>query len=158
MTLKPVVHRGFTLGVFIHRARIVAFYVLSGLLTTFLSIELFAHLLLPTPVVTDWAHGHHFHALAHFVLTALLIPAIGCGLHRRLRRIAGLQELLLVAGLGLAVSTNAWKGLHDLDFPVANFSLYGGIALIVALLHPQRRRLFAGGSFEPYGAPSQCSN
>ena len=83
------------------------------------------------------------------MLTALLIPAIGCGLHPRLRRIAGLQGLLLITGLGLAVSTIAWKGLHDLDFPVANFSLYGGIALIVALLHPQRRRLFAGGSFEP---------
>lgn len=123
----------------------VAFYGLSALFTLFLTFELVGHLLLATPVVTDWAHGHHVHALAHFVLTAVLIPAVGSGLHPRLRRIAGLQSLLLVPVLGLLVSVIAWQGFHDLDFPVFNFTLYGALALILAALHPERGRLFRGG-------------
>jgi hypothetical protein len=136
-------------GRILHRARIVAFYGLSGLFTLFLTFELFAHLLGPTPVVTDWARGHHIHSLAHFVLTAVLILAVGGGLHPFTRRIAGLQGLLLVQVLGLIVSVVAWQGFHNLEFPVFNFTLYGVIAVILAVLHPERGRLFTGGAIEP---------
>ena len=140
---------GLSAGRILHRARIVAFYGLSGLFTLFLTFELFAHMLLPTPVVTDWASGHHVHALFHAVLTAVLIAAVGGGLHPRTRRIAGLQGLLLVPVLGLVVSVIAWQGLHNLTFPVFNFTLYGVIALILAVLHPDRGRLFTGGVIDP---------
>jgi hypothetical protein len=59
-------------------------------LTLFLTFELFAHLLTPTPVATDWARGHHVHSIADAVLTAILIPAVAVGLHSRTRRTAGL--------------------------------------------------------------------
>jgi hypothetical protein len=133
----------------LHRARVVAFYALSALLTLFLTFELFAHFLLPTPVVTDWAHGHHVHAIAHAILTAVLIAAVAVGLHPRTRRIAGLQGLLLINALGLFVSVIAWQGFHNLAFPVFNFTVYGVIALIVAALHPERGRLFARGNVDP---------
>jgi hypothetical protein len=151
MSANPIVTErgGLTVGRILHRARIVAFSGLSGLFTLFLTVELFAHLLLPTPVVTDWAAGHHVHSLAHFVLTAILIPAVGVGLYPRMRRIAGLQGLLLVQVLGLLVSVIAWQGFHNLMFPVFNFTLYGVIALILAALHPERGRLFTGGAIEP---------
>jgi hypothetical protein len=129
--------------------RVGAFYALSALLTLFLTFELFAHFLAPTPVVTDWAHGHHVHSIAHAVLTAVLIAAIAVGLHPRTRRIAGIQELLLVTVVGFLVSVIAWQGIHNLTFPVFNFTLYGSIALIVAALHPERGQLFTGGRIEP---------
>jgi len=138
-----------TPGRIFHGARVAGFYGLSGLFTVFLTFELFAHLLVATPVVTDWAHGHHVHSLAHFVLTAVLIPAVGLGLHPRTRRIAGLQALLVVQVFGLGVSLIAWRGFHDLDFPVFNFTLYGVVSLLLALLHPQRGRLFARGAVQP---------
>jgi hypothetical protein len=144
----PVNREGMTLGGILHGARVAGFYGLSGLFTAFLTFELFAHLLVATPVVTDWAHGHHIHALAHFVLTAVLIPAAGMGLHPRTRRIAGLQVLMLVPVLGLAVSLIAWR-FHGLDFPVFNFTLYGVVSLLLAVLHPQRGRLFTRGASEP---------
>jgi hypothetical protein len=140
---------GLTLGRILHRARVGAFYGLSGLFMLFLTLELFAHLLLPTPVVTDWASGHHVHSLFHFVLTAVLIGAVGGGIHPRTRRIAGLQGLLLLPALGLLVSVIAWQGLHSFAFPVFNFALYGAIALILAVLHPDRGRLFTAGAIEP---------
>jgi hypothetical protein len=140
---------GLTLGLILHRARVVTYYGLSGLLTLFLSFELFAHLLLPTPVLTDWASGHHVHALFHFVLTAVLVGAVGSGLHPRTRRIAGLQGLLMVPALGLLVSIIAWQGLHSFTFPVFNFALYGSIAVVLAVLHPDRGRLLAAGAFDP---------
>jgi hypothetical protein len=132
----------------LHRARVAAFYALSALLTLFLTFELFAHFFAPTPVVTDWAHGHHVHSIAHAVLTAVLIAAVAVGLHPRSRRIAGLQALLLVNVLGLLVSLIAWQGFHNLAFPVFNFTLYGVIAVIVAALHPERGRLFARGHLD----------
>ena len=140
---------GLTLGLILHRARVVTYYGLSGLLTLFLSFELFAHLLLPTPVLTDWASGHHVHALFHFVLTAVLVGAVGSGLHPRTRRIAGLQGLLMVPALGLLVSIIAWQGLHSFTFPVFNFALYGSIAVVLAVLHPDRGRLLTAGAFDP---------
>jgi hypothetical protein len=143
-------------GRILRQARIVAFYGLSGLLTLFLTFELFAHMLLPTPVVTDWASGHHVHALFHAVLTAVLIAAVGGGLHPRTRRIAGLEGLLLVAALGLLVSVIAWQGLHDFTFPVFSFTLCGVIALILAVLHPDRGRLFTGGVIDPELAAMVC--
>jgi hypothetical protein len=133
----------------LHLARVVAFYALSAMLTLFLTYELFAHFLAPTPVVTDWAHGHHVHSIAHAVLTAVLIAAIAVGLHPRTRCIAGLQCLLLVTVVGFLISVIAWQGLHNLAFPVFNFTLYGVIALIVAALHPERGRLFARGNADP---------
>lgn len=138
------------MGRTLHRARVVAFYVFSALLTLFLTFELFAHFLAPTPVVTDWPSGHHVHSIAHAVLTAVLIAAVAVGLHPRTRRIAGLQGLLLINVLGLFVSVIAWEGFHNLAFPVFNFTLYGVIALIVATLHPERGRLFARGDADPW--------
>ena len=138
-----------TVGRNLHRARVGAFYALSALLTLFLTFELFAHFLAPTPVVTDWAHGHHVHSIAHAVLTAVLIAAVAVGVHPRTRRIAGLQGLLLVTVVGFLVSVFAWQGIHNLAFPVFNFTLYGSIALIVAALHPERSQLFAPGRIEP---------
>jgi hypothetical protein len=138
-----------TVGRNLHRARVIAFYALSALLTLFLTFELFAHFLLPTPVVTDWAHGHHVHSIAHAVLTAVLIAAVAVGLHPRTRSIAGLQALLLVNVLGLLVSVIAWQGFHNFAFPVFNFTAYGVIALIIAALHPERGRLFARGNIDP---------
>jgi hypothetical protein len=140
---------GLTTGRVLHQARVGAFYGLSGLLTLFLSFELFAHLLLPTPVLTNWAGGHHVHALSHFVLTAVLLGAVGSGVHPRTRRIAGLQGLLLVPALGLVVSVIAWQGLHSFSFPVFNFALYGAVALALAVLHPDRGRLLTAGRVEP---------
>jgi hypothetical protein len=142
-------HNGRAVGQILHRARVGAFYALSGLLTLFLTFELFAHLIAPTPVVTDWPHGHHIHAIAHAVLTAVLIAAIAVGLHPRTRRIAGMQGLLLVTGVGFLVSILAWQGLHNLAFPVFNFTLYGTVAVIVATLHPERGRLFVRGRLDP---------
>ena len=129
--------------------RVGAFYALSALLTLFLTFELFAHFLAPTPVVTDWAHGHHVHSIAHAVLTAVLIAAVAVGLHPRIRRIAGIQELLLITVVGFLVSVIAWQGIHNLAFPVFNFTLYGSVAVIVAALHPERGQLFASGRIEP---------
>jgi len=137
------------MGGVLHRARVVVFYALSALLTVFLTFELFAHFLAPTPVVTNWAGGHHVHSIAHAVLTAILIAAVAVGLHPRTRRIAGLQTLLLVNVLGLFVSVIAWQGFHNLAFPVFNFTLYGVIAVIVAATHPERGRLFARGDVDP---------
>jgi hypothetical protein len=141
--------RRLTVGRNLHRARIVVFYALSGLLAIFLTFELFAHFLAPTPVVTNWSGGHHVHSIAHAVLTAVLIAAAALGLHPRTRRIAGLQALLLVNVLGLLVSVIAWQGFHNLAFPVFNFTLYGVIAVIVATVHPDRGRLFARGDVDP---------
>ncbi len=140
---------GLTVGRIFHGARVGAFYGLSGLFTLFLTFELFAHMLVATPVVTDWAHGHHIHSLAHFVLTAVLIPAVAIGLHPRTRRIAGLQMLLVVQVFGLAVSLIAWRGFADLSFPVFNFTLYGVVTLLLSALHPHRGQLFKRGSAQP---------
>ena len=137
------------MGRILHRARFAVFYGLSALFTLFMTFELFAHFLAPTPVVTDWSRGHHVHSIAHAVLTAVLIAAVAVGLHPRTRRIAGLQTLLLVSMLGLFVSVIAWQGFHNLAFPVFNFTLYGAIALILATLHPDRGRLFARGDVDP---------
>lgn len=135
-----------TVGQLLHGARVVAFYALTGLLTLFLTFELFAHLLLPTPVLTQWAAPHHVHALAHAVLTAILVPLVGMGLHPRMRRIVGIQGLLLVVALGLLVSVIAWQGFHpDLDFPTFNFTLYGIVGFILVGLHPDRGQLFKIG-------------
>ena len=137
------------MGRVLHRARVVVFYSLSALLTVFLTFELFAHFLAPTPVATNWAGGHHVHSIAHAVLTAVLIAAVAVGLHPRTRRIAGLQTLLLVNVLGLLVSVVAWQGFHNLAFPVFNFTLYGVITFIVATTHPERGGLFVRGDVDP---------
>ena len=132
------------MGRALHLARIGLFYLLTALFTLVLTIELFAHLLLPTPVMTQWAAPHHVHALGHFVLTAIIIAAVGTGLHPRLRRIAGLQGLLLVVGLGLLATVIALQGFHpDQAFPTFNFTLYGAVAVLLALLHPERGQLLA---------------
>lgn len=137
------------MGRALHLARVGLFYVLTALFTLFLTLELFAHLLLPTPVMTQWAAPHHIHALCHLVLTAILIAAVGTGLHPRLRRIAGLQGLLLVVSLGLLATVIAWQGFHpDQAFPTFNFTLYGVVALLLALLHPERGRLLARGDWD----------
>jgi hypothetical protein len=151
VSARPIVaeRTGLTTGRVLHQVRVGAFYGLSGFLTLFLSVELFVHLLLPTPVLTNWTGGHHVHAIFHFVLTAVLLAAVGSGVHPRTRRIAGLQGLLLVPALGLVVSVIAWQGIHNFTFPVFNFVLYGVIAVVLAALHPERRRLFTIGVVEP---------
>lgn len=133
-----------------HLVRLIAFYGLSLLFTVFLSLELFAHLLLPTPVLTQWAPPHHVHAAAHAVVTALLIPAVASGLHPRLRRVAALQSLVLVVAIGLVVSVVAWQGFRPgSNFPTFNFTLYGIVAVLLLILHPNRDRLFARGTAGP---------
>jgi hypothetical protein len=134
----------------LHTLRLIAFYGLSLLFTVLLSLELFAHLLLPTPVLTQWAAPHHLHAAAHAVATALLIPAVAVGLHPRLRSLAALQSLLLVVIIGLVVSVVAWQGFRPgSNFPTFNFTLYGIVAVLLLSLHPKRDRLFARGRAEP---------
>jgi hypothetical protein len=133
------------IGRILHRTRLAFFYGLSGLLTMLLTAEFFAHLLLPTPVVTQWAAPHHIHSLAHAVLTAILIPLVGAGLVPRFRSVAALRGLLLVVVIGLAISLIAWGGFHDLAFPVFNFTVYGVFAVLILLLHPDRPRLFSPG-------------
>lgn len=133
-----------------HALRFMAFYGLSLLFTVLLSLELFAHLLLPTPVLTQWAAPHHLHAAAHAVVTAILIPAIAIGLHPRLRSVAALQSLLLVVAIGLVVSVVAWQGFRPgSTFPTFNFTLYGIVAVLLLSLHPNRDRLFGRGRAEP---------
>lgn len=133
-----------------HALRFMAFYGLSLLFTVLLSLELFAHLLLPTPVLTQWAAPHHLHAAAHAVATAILIPAVALGLHSRLRSVAALQSLLLVVAIGLVVSVVAWQGFRPgSTFPTFNFTLYGIVAVLLLSLHPNRDRLFARGRAEP---------
>ena len=130
----------------LHRARIVAFYTLTGALTLFTTVELFSHLLRNTPVATQWTGGpHHIHAVAHAILNAVLIAALATQLHPRVRRIAGLQQFLVAAFFGLAVSLIAKRGFADLDFPVFNFTLYSVAGLIIAALHPSRGELFNPG-------------
>jgi len=130
--------------------RLIVFYGLSLLFTVLLSLELFAHLLLPTPVLTQWAAPHHLHAAAHAVVTALLIPAVAFGLHPRLRSVAALQSLLLIVAIGLIVSVVAWQGFRPgSNFPTFNFTLYGIVAVLLLSLHPNRDRLFARGRPEP---------
>lgn len=152
MSERPIVGEltGLTTGRgVLHQVRLGAFYGLSSLLTLFLSVELVAHLLLPTPVLTNWTGGHHVHAMFHFVLTAVLLAAVGSAVHPRTRRVAGLQGLLIVPALGFLVSVIAWHGIHSFTFPVFNFALYGVIAVILAALHPDRSRLFVTGVVEP---------
>jgi hypothetical protein len=134
----------------LHALRLIAFYSLSLLFTVLLSLELVAHLLLPTPVLTQWAAPHHLHAAAHAVVTALLIPAVVLGLHPRLRSVAALQSLLLVVAIGLVVSVVAWQGYRPgSTFPTFNFTLYGIVAVLLLSLHPKRDHLFARGRAEP---------
>lgn len=135
------------MGRLLHALRLTAFYGLSALFTLFLSLELFAHLVLPTPVLTQWAAPHHVHAAAHAVLTAILIPTVGLGLHPRLRSVAALQASLLVVVVGLSASIAAWQGFRPGEnFPTFNFTLYGIIAVVLLALHPKRGRLFAFGT------------
>ena len=134
------------LGSNLHRARIVAFYTVTAVVTLFTTVEFFSHLLLNTPVATQWTGGpHHIHALAHATLNAVLIPALATQLYPRARRIAGMQQLLVAALFGLAVSLIAKRGFADLDFPVFNFTLYSVAGLIIAALHPSRGELFKPG-------------
>ena len=99
--------------------------------------------------MTKWAPPHHIHALAHAVVTAILIPAVGSQLYPRVRRIVGLQILLLVALGGLVVSLIAMRGVSDLDFPVFNFTLYSIVGLLILFLHPERGRIFEHGRVSP---------
>ena len=127
------------LGRNLHRARTIAFYTLTAVLTFFTTFEFFAHLPVNTPVATQWTAGsHHIHALAHATLNALLVPAMATQLYPRVRKIAGMQQFLVVAFFGLAVSLVAKRGFANLDFPVFNFTLYSVMGLIIATLHPSR--------------------
>ncbi len=111
----------------LHLAPVIAFYGLTVLFTLFLSFEFFAHLLLPTPVVTQWAASHRQPAHAAHRGD----PGTAA---RRTTRSPGQSHRL--------------GGFHDLTFPVFNSTLYGVVALILVALHPERGRLFARGNVD----------
>jgi hypothetical protein len=117
----------------VSRARWIAFYVTAALLTLLAGAEMVNH------IVMDTYSPHLIHSAGHMVVSALVFASIAIQLWSPRHRIAGVQQLLVLAlaiGVGLALSA------YFTEFVIA----YLVIGLLLAALHPARASLLKIGS------------
>jgi hypothetical protein len=117
----------------VSRARWFAFYVIASVLTLLAAAEMVSHIFM------DTYSPHLIHSAGHLVVSALVLGSIAIQLWSPRLRIAGVQQLLVLAlavGVGLALSA------YFIEFVIA----YLVIGLALAALHPARASLLKIGA------------
>jgi hypothetical protein len=117
------------------RPRMIAFYVLAGLMTVAAAVEMVNH------VIDDSISPHHIHSLAHALVEIAVLVALASQLWRPAQHIVGIQQLLV-----LAIASSAADALS---------ARFGGLevilfvfAAVLAPLHPARRELLRFGGVQ----------
>jgi hypothetical protein len=117
----------------VSRVRWIAFYLIASVLSLLAAAEMVNH------IVMDTYSPHLIHSAGHLVVSALVLASIAIQLSSPRLRIAGVQQLLVLAlavGVGLALSA------YFTEFVIA----YLVIGLLLAALHPARASLLKIGA------------
>jgi hypothetical protein len=117
----------------VSRVRWIAFYLIASVLSLLAAAEMVNH------IVMDTYSPHLMHSAGHLVVSALVLASIATQLWSPRLRIAGVQQLLVLAlavGVGLALSA------YFTEFVIA----YLVIGLLLAALHPARASLLKIGA------------
>jgi len=117
----------------VSRARWIAFYVLAALLTLLAGAEMVNHIFM------DTNSPHLIHSAGHLVVSALVFASIAIQLWSPRRRIAGVQQLIV---LSIAVAVALALSAYFTEFVIA----YLVIGLLLAALHPARGSLLKLGA------------
>ncbi|HEV1992630.1 MAG TPA: hypothetical protein VGR34_07180 [Candidatus Dormibacteraeota bacterium] len=117
----------------VSRARWIAFYAIAALLTLLAAAEMANHIFM------DTYSPHLIHSAGHLVVSALVFASIAIQLWSPRRRIAGVQQLLVLA---LAVAVGLALSAYFTEFVIA----YLVIGLLLAALHPARASLLKLGT------------
>jgi hypothetical protein len=112
----------------VSHARWIAFYVIASVLTLLAAAEMVNH------IVMDTYSPHLIHSAGHLVVSGLVFASIAIQLWSPRRRIAGVQQLLVLA---LAVGVGLTLSAYFTEFEIA----YLVIGLLLAALHPARASL-----------------
>jgi hypothetical protein len=110
------------------RPRMIAFYVLAGLMTAAAAVEMVNHL------IDDSISPHHIHSLAHALVEIAVLVALGSQLWRPAQHVVGIQQLLVIA-LASAVADALSFRFGGLEVILFVF------VAVLAPLHPARREL-----------------
>jgi hypothetical protein len=110
------------------RSRMIAFYVLAGLITALTALEMVNHL------IEDSVAPHRIHSLAHALVSIAILVALGSQLWRPAQHVAGIQQLFILA-VAIAAADAMSARLGGLEVILVGF------VAVLAPLHPVRRQL-----------------